>query len=93
MYRWHDSYYLGGAHGIAGILYLILQTREHISQEQINTFIKPTLDWLLTQRYPSGNLPSSLGSRSDKLVQWCHGSPGFVQLLCLAYEVVNYHKI
>lgn len=25
MYEWYEEYYLGGAHGIAGILYLILQ--------------------------------------------------------------------
>ena len=25
MYSWHESEYLGGAHGLAGILYLLLQ--------------------------------------------------------------------
>jgi hypothetical protein len=25
MYMWHGKYYLGGAHGIAGILYMLLQ--------------------------------------------------------------------
>lgn len=27
MYVWHDSEYLGGAHGLAGILYLLLQVK------------------------------------------------------------------
>lgn len=25
MYSWHDKEYIGGAHGLAGILYLLLQ--------------------------------------------------------------------
>lgn len=25
MYQWHESYYLGAAHGISGILYMLLQ--------------------------------------------------------------------
>ena len=29
----------------------------------------------------SGNIKSSLHSKSDKLVQWCHGSPGILPLL------------
>lgn len=28
MYRWHDTEYLGGAHGLAGILYILLQVRK-----------------------------------------------------------------
>jgi len=27
MYKWHDSYYLGGAHGMAGILLFLLKVR------------------------------------------------------------------
>lgn len=27
MYEWYEEFYLGGAHGIAGIMYLILQVR------------------------------------------------------------------
>jgi hypothetical protein len=27
MYMWHGKYYLGGAHGIAGILYMLLQVK------------------------------------------------------------------
>jgi len=28
MYMWHGKYYLGGAHGIAGILYMLLQVKK-----------------------------------------------------------------
>lgn len=27
MYAWHDTEYLGGAHGLGGILYLLLQVQ------------------------------------------------------------------
>lgn len=39
---------------------------------------------LLGVRFASGNLPSSLGSKSDTLVHWCHGAPGAVSMLCAA---------
>jgi len=28
IYMWHGKYYLGGAHGIAGILYMLLQVKK-----------------------------------------------------------------
>jgi hypothetical protein len=39
---------------------------------------------LLAVRFASGNLPSSLGSKTDSLVHWCHGAPGAVSMLCQA---------
>jgi hypothetical protein len=33
---------------------------------------------LLDHQFPSGNFPSSLPAGSDRLVQFCHGGPGFV---------------
>ncbi|KAG8284210.1 Glutathione S-transferase lancl1, partial [Homalodisca vitripennis] len=58
-----------------------------LSAEDKVQLIKPTLDDLIAQRLPSGNFPSSQGSRSDRLVQWCHGAPGFAELLATAYKV------
>ncbi|XP_028132678.1 glutathione S-transferase LANCL1 isoform X1 [Diabrotica virgifera virgifera] len=87
MYDWHDSYYMGAAHGLAGILYLLLQARAYLTEDELNNVVKPTIDYLLTQRFPSGNFPSSIGRDSDKYVQWCHGSPGFVHLLTTAYKI------
>lgn len=60
----------------------------YINVIEIRSFVKPTLDWLLNQRYSSGNFQSSLeSSSSDRLVQWCHGAPGFVPLCILAHQV------
>ena len=58
--------------------------------------IRATVDYLLSLQLPSGNFPSSLESVSkDRLVQWCHGAPGFVHVFALAHRVsktsVLYH--
>ncbi|XP_076244798.1 glutathione S-transferase LANCL1 [Calliopsis andreniformis] len=87
MYAWHDTEYIGGAHGLAGILYLLLQAYKYLTPTQLQKEIKPALDFLLSIRYPSGNFPSSIGSHTDKLVHWCHGAPGMAMLYCLAYEI------
>lgn len=55
--------------------------------------VEAGVDYLLSQLFPSGNLPSSLESAGhDKLVQWCHGAPGFVHLLANAYKVAVLHS-
>ncbi|KAJ8722736.1 hypothetical protein PYW07_003916 [Mythimna separata] len=93
LWQWHEKVYFGAAHGMAGILYMLLQARLFINVVEIRTFIKPAIDWLLNQRFPSGNFPSSMGSSSgDKLVQWCHGAPGFVPLCILAYQIFEEEK-
>ncbi|XP_071446285.1 glutathione S-transferase LANCL1 [Hetaerina americana] len=89
MYSWHGSYYLGAAHGISGILYTLLLAREHLTDSELTELVRPTIDFLLSTSFPSGNLPSSLGREKDKLVHWCHGAPGAVYLYSLAYEVFN----
>lgn len=87
MYSWHDSEYLGGAHGLAGILYILLQARDYLTEEQLKNDILPALYYLQDLKYPSGNFPSSVGSKTDKLIHWCHGAPGMTMLFCLAYEI------
>lgn len=92
MYAWHDSEYLGGAHGLAGILYLLLQARQYLTEVQLEQVVKPALHFLQQLQYPSGNFPSSIGSHSDRLVHWCHGAPGMTMLFTLAYEVYKEKK-
>lgn len=86
MYMWHGKYYLGGAHGIAGILYMLLQAKDYMTEPELNNLVRPTLDYLQGICFPSYNFPSSLGNNSDKLVQWCHGAPGIVFLFAEAYK-------
>lgn len=86
-YEWHEKNYYGAAHGKAGILYMLLKANVYLTDTERDSLIKPTLDALLQETFPSGNLKSSHGSAADRLVQWCHGSPGFVSLLQMAYEM------
>ncbi|CAK1552063.1 unnamed protein product [Leptosia nina] len=93
LWQWHDKVYLGAAHGMAGILYVLLQARNYIKGNDLRAFVKPTIDWLLGSRFQTGNFPSSLGSSSgDRLVQWCHGAPGFVSLCLAAYQAFDDEK-
>ncbi|XP_059476634.1 glutathione S-transferase LANCL1-like [Neocloeon triangulifer] len=90
MYEWHGKKYLGAAHGIAGILFVLIQSMEYLSEEkkdELEHLICQTLDFVLNLCFPSGNFPSSIGNNSDRLVHWCHGAPAFVPVLCLAYKV------
>lgn len=80
-YFWHDSPYVGAAHGFYGILYMLLVCRRLLTQEELVGLVQPTLDYLLGIRFRSGNTPSSVGREHDKLIHWCHGAPGVVYTL------------
>lgn len=86
MYKWHDQYYLGAAHGVSGILFSMIQASEFLSVKDLEESVKPTVDFSVSLRYPSGNYPSSIDSKSDRLVHWCHGAPGFIHLFAIAYQ-------
>ena len=67
MYEWHDKKYYGAAHGICGILFMLLQAGDkYISDDQSNDLIRPTIDYLQSTMFTSGNMPSSGGSDKDK---------------------------
>ena len=91
-YEWHEKAYLGAAHGFSGILFLLLSAAQYVREKDLTTRIRPTIDYLLKLRFVSGNYPSSLGNRTDRLVHWCHGAPGFVFLFCEAFEVFGDYK-
>ena len=89
-YEWHEKEYIGAAHGYVGILYMLLQAAHlcpGVLDETNKTIILGCLDGLLEQRFPSGNMRSSMGSQSDRLLHWCHGAPGAVHLYALAYKL------
>ncbi|GFO41049.1 LANC-like protein 2 [Plakobranchus ocellatus] len=88
MYEWHEKAYLGAAHGLAGIYFMLLQVQEPALQDHIRGKVRPCIDFMLTLRFASGNCPSSLGSSNgDKLVHWCHGAPGWVHMFVLAFKI------
>lgn len=90
-WEWHGKEYIGAAHGICGILFMLLAAKPFIPEESIINYIKPTLDYFVHFQYPSGNFPSSITGHTpptnDKLLHWCHGAPGPVHLLLKAHEI------
>lgn len=91
LYAWHEKSYLGGAHGIAGILLMLFFCKAELlgACDETNTsaVLNLAASALLRTIHPSGNFPCALGDQTDALVQWCHGAPGFMPLLChMAYN-------
>ncbi|EME29748.1 uncharacterized protein Gasu_29650 [Galdieria sulphuraria] len=90
LYQWHNKFYLGAAHGTAGIIHsLLLLVSRGLKDFQCfpENELKETCEFLYRQRCPrTNNYFSSLDSRRSELVQWCHGAPGFVYLFCKAAE-------
>jgi len=87
-YTWHGSLYLGAAHGITGILYIMILShgiKRMLAQER--QIVHDSLAYFASLQLESGNYPTQLSSSSrDRLVQWCHGAPAFALLYTLAYE-------
>ena len=93
-YLFFGADYIGAAHGTAGILFVLLQFKDWCREPHIAPWIQQTLDHLLSLQYKSGNFPTKdySDTRVDELVHWCHGAPGFANLLHQAYEVYNDDK-
>lgn len=85
MYEWHGKKYWGAAHGLAGILHVLMDME--LKPDEVED-VKGTLCYMIKNHYPSGNYPSSEGSESDRLVHWCHGAPGIALTLVKAAEVI-----
>ncbi|KAI3959778.1 hypothetical protein MKW98_029815 [Papaver atlanticum] len=84
MYEWHRKKYWGAAHGLAGIVHVLMDME--LKPDEVED-VKGTLRYMIQNRFPSGNYPSSEESESDRLVHWCHGSPGVALTLVKAAEV------
>ncbi|KAG7278689.1 hypothetical protein CRUP_030083 [Coryphaenoides rupestris] len=86
LYEWHRKQYVGAAHGLAGIYYMLMQA------DVLSEVVRPSIDYVRHKRFRSGNYPSSLSNESDRLVHWCHGAPGVVPMLLMAYKVFKDDK-
>lgn len=85
MYEWHGTKYWGAAHGLAGIMHVLMDMDLKPDDKED---IKGTLRYMIQNRFPSGNYPSSEGSSNDRLVHWCHGAPGVSLTLTKAAQVI-----
>jgi len=97
MYEWHDSKYLGLAHGVTGILYVLIawlqfEKKQEISSllpdeiEKIGKKIKDTFEFLISTKRENGNYPTRPEATKVELVQFCHGCPGFSLLFSFAIK-------
>ena len=86
MWQWHGKFYLGHAHGLSGILSIILRCRWYLNDSRLICKIRQTIEYCMKQCYPSGNYKSSIESDNDRLVQWCHGSTSLALLCIEAYQ-------
>lgn len=86
MWSWHNKEYLGAAHGVSGILLTILRCPWYLTVQRTTDEVKQSIDFCMSQCYPSGNFKSNFSSNSDRLVQWCHGAVGLALLCMQAYK-------
>ncbi|KAF5922624.1 hypothetical protein HPG69_017998 [Diceros bicornis minor] len=86
MYEWYQEYYVGAAHGLAGIYYFLMQPSLQVSHGKLHSLVKPSVDYVCQLKFPSGNYPPCVDDTRDLLVHWCHGSPGVIYMLIQAYK-------
>ncbi|XP_037135829.1 lanC-like protein 2 [Syngnathus acus] len=92
LYEWHKKQYIGAAHGLAGIFYMLMQPGARVHPDLLSELVRPSIDYIRHKKFRSGNFPSSLSNESDRLVHWCHGAPGVIHMLIMAYKVFKEEK-
>ncbi|KAB5586497.1 hypothetical protein PHYPO_G00002370 [Pangasianodon hypophthalmus] len=92
LYEWHKKQYVGAAHGLAGIYYMLMQPVAKVNPEILTELVRPSIDYVRHKKFRSGNYPSSLSNETDRLVHWCHGAPGVVHMLIMAHKVFKDEK-
>ncbi|KAM3725969.1 LanC-like protein [Dirofilaria immitis] len=89
MYQYYNVEYLGAAHGLMGILQMLLSFSDLLDNTALRD-IESTLDWLLEIQAEDGNFSPSvkeigMNRGSNELLHWCHGATGAVHLMIVAY--------
>jgi hypothetical protein len=85
LYRFHKKEYIGAAHGLSGILQMLILALGRVpnpEEERLWPAIEKSVLFLLELQRPDGNWGSSTSPGSSCLVQFCHGAPGLVIMLC-----------
>jgi len=86
--------YIGAIHGIFGVIYILIKTilvipdlfKQDKDFQKIEEEIYKTVLYLISLQFPDGNFPSSFGNENNKLIHFCHGAPGSIYTLSLAYQ-------
>ena len=92
MYSYYETQYLGAAHGLTGILQLLMSVPDYFHHNpEAEKDVKASIAFLLSVQTFEGNFPCSMGELKDprhhneELIHWCHGAPGTVYLLARAH--------
>jgi hypothetical protein len=94
MYQWHKKRYLGAAHGLTGILYMLLQVNGFAAHPKHRQEIVDSLRFLTTQ-YSAEHFATKERTEPfpqeayDEMTQWCHGAPAFAFVFMKAAEVLQ----
>ncbi|KAG6518134.1 hypothetical protein ZIOFF_021536 [Zingiber officinale] len=84
MYEWNSERYWGDGHGLTGIMHALMGVNLH---EDDLKYVKGTLNYMINNRFISGNYPSIEGFNADCLVPWCHGAPSVALTLTKAAQI------
>lgn len=93
MYEYHDSDYLGAAHGLCSILLMLLESPwfvatdggfNNISETKLKD-IQESVEYFSKIQDDDGNFPTRLFNSDKKLIHWCHGCSGAIYLLAKAF--------
>ncbi|XP_023238201.1 lanC-like protein 3 [Centruroides sculpturatus] len=94
MYAYYDTEYLGAAHGLSGILQMLLSFPEFLSRNpEAEQTIKGAVDFMLNLQTANGNFPCAMDEvthprpEREELVHWCHGAPGVIYLMAKAFLI------
>jgi lantibiotic modifying enzyme len=90
VYYFHKSEYLGGAHGLAGNISVLLSAMKYndFGADTLNmvALIRASIHFLM-QHFINGNFATKAGSTSIRLVHFCHGASGVVTALAKFTEM------
>ncbi|XP_069125647.1 lanC-like protein 3 [Argopecten irradians] len=96
MYAYHGTEYLGAAHGLSGILQMLLSFPEFYLCEDNKPAVDDVhkaVDFILSLEQSNHNYAPAMDEvgnprpEGEDLVHWCHGAPGVVYLFARAYKV------
>lgn len=88
MYAYYGTEYLGAAHGISGILQMLLCMPSFLTSDpEAERDIRACVDYLVDLQNTLGNIPAALNETDTHLMHWCHGAPGVVYMFAKAWLV------
>ena len=90
-FAFHHTRYFGAAHGMAGILLVMMHFPALVALPRYEAKIQNSLDLLMCQEKPPGAFICSMGN-PEHVYQWCHGNPGIVATLLQAHKIYGQQK-